>query len=150
MAEGSAAQHNQTKASSTIFTHRGKLLIAVALLATALGYFTFTAFQGSTVYYVTVSELQGQGQQVYGKTIRVSGTLVADTFQREAGTTVAQFAISDGDTNLHAVYDGALPDLFFNERSSIVLEGRYGADGVFHTDNVIVKCPSKYEAAPSS
>ena len=45
-----------------------------------------------------------------------------------------------------AMHQGVLPDLFFNEHSEIILEGSYGTDGVFQSENVIVKCPSKYVA----
>ena len=40
-----------------------------------------------------------------------------------------------------------VPDLFFNQHSEIILEGSYGDDGVFYSESVIVKCPSKYVAA---
>jgi cytochrome c-type biogenesis protein CcmE len=39
-----------------------------------------------------------------------------------------------------------VPELFFNEHSDIVAEGTYDTDGVFHADNIMVKCPSKYVA----
>ena len=43
-----------------------------------------------------------------------------------------------------ALHQGVLPDLFFNDHSEIILEGSLGHDGVFTSQNVIVKCPSKY------
>ena len=46
-----------------------------------------------------------------------------------------------------AIHDGVVPDLFFNEHSEIILEGSYPAKGVFESQTVIVKCPSKYIAA---
>ena len=121
-----------------------KLYIAVAMLALGLAYFGFTAFQGATVFYVTVDELK-QGKEARSETIRVSGTLVPDTFERETEGTLASFNISSGNETLPASYDGILPDLFFNEHSEIVLQGTYQPHGVFEAESVVVKCPSKYQ-----
>jgi len=116
------------------------------LLISALTYFSYSAFQGSTVYYLTVSEVLNQADVSKGKTVRVSGKLLRESFQRESGSTIASFIIADDTQELMASYDGVLPDLFFNERSAIVLEGVYGPNQVFSAENVIVKCPSKYES----
>ena len=122
---------------------QGKLIIAMTLLVVALGYFAFTAFQGATVFYLTVGELlEGEGEA--GETVRVSGKLVQDSFQREAKGTLARFNLTDGQNLLPSIHDGVLPDLFFNEHSEIVLQGYYGEDGVFQSQMVVVKCPSKY------
>jgi len=122
-----------------------KLYIAIALLALALGYFVYIAFQGATVFYFTVDELLSGNTEV-GKTVRVNGTLLPNSFQRDAEGTIARFKLAGEDQVLPAIYDGVLPELFFNEQSEIVLEGYYDSQGIFRSDMVIVKCPSKYEA----
>ena len=124
---------------------QGKLFIAVGLLIVALGYFAYTAFQGATVFYLTVGELLERQGEV-GETVRVNGKLVPDSFRRDSEGTVARFTLTDGQKVLPAVHDGILPGLFFNEHTEIVLEGHYGDDGVFQSQMVIVKCPSKYES----
>ncbi|MSQ12118.1 MAG: cytochrome c maturation protein CcmE [Dehalococcoidia bacterium] len=126
-----------------------RLLLGIGLVAGAIAYFAFTAFSGSTVYYYTVSELQVKHAELEGKSVRVAGKLVATSFQRDGGSTFASFSLAQGDEVLPATYIGVVPELFFNEHSDIVLQGTYKSDGVFHADNVIVKCPSKYVAAPS-
>ena len=131
----------------TIFTHRGKMLIGVLVLVGALGYLGFIAFQSATVYYYTVGELNLLEPTQDGRAVRVSGKLVPDSFSRDEGSTLAKFTLSDGSESLQAVHDGVLPDLFFNEHSEIILEGSYTSDGIFESQNVIVKCPSKYVAA---
>ena len=75
-------------------------------------------------------------------------------------STLSRFALGDkmadvpgiaaGSPQLAASYNGVLPDLFFNPHSEIILEGRYDAgDGVFAVDEVLVKCPSKYQSLPA-
>ena len=127
------------------FSGQRKVVIAVALLAMAVGFLAFNAFQGASVYYFTVGEaLAGNVQE--GATVRVSGKLLPDSFRRETEGTVAHFSLVDESSVLQATYDGILPELFFNEHSDIVLEGSLNQDGVFNSDTVIVKCPTKYQA----
>jgi cytochrome c-type biogenesis protein CcmE len=121
------------------------LVLLGVVLAIALGYLVYAAFPGSTLYYLTVDELLADQSNLDGRSIRVVGKLVPDSFQRAPGSTLATFSLADRGQVLQGVYDGVLPDLFFNPHSDIVLEGRYGEGGVFHTDAVIVKCPSKYQ-----
>jgi cytochrome c-type biogenesis protein CcmE len=111
------------------------------------------AFQSATVYYYTPTEIMQQGPTQDGKLVRVSGKLAPDSFHRASGSTIATFSLTDDVGAVPAVHEGVLPDLFFNEHSEIILEGTYGTDGVFDSQNVIVKCPSKYvglEEVPES
>ena len=129
-----------------LFARKGKLIVAAAVMLGALGYFAYMAFQSATVYSYSVSELNALGPTPQGKLVRVNGSLVQDSFARADASTIAQFALTDGAQSAQAQYAGVLPDLFFNPHSEIILEGAYGADGVFMTQNVLVKCPSKYIA----
>ena len=131
---------------SPVNANRGKLLIALVVLVGALGYFGFVAFEGATVYCYTVGEMNDIGPTPEGKAVRVSGKLMPETFHRGEGSTIAEFMLTDGTTQMLAMHEGVLPDLFFNDHSEIILEGTYGPDGVFASENVIVKCPSKYVA----
>ena len=132
---------------AAIAAHRVKLFLALAVLVGAMGYFAFMAFQGATVYYLTVGELQERGPRDDGRLVRVSGKLEPDSFAREGKSILANFRLTDGVQTMAAVHEGVLSDLFFNEHSDIILEGTYGADGIFVSENVIVKCPSKYIAS---
>ena len=127
-----------------LFARKGKLIVAAAVMLGALGYFAFMAFQSATVYSYSVSELNALGPTPQGKLVRVNGSLVQDSFARADASTIAEFALTDDAQSVSAQYEGVLPDLFFNPHSEIILEGAYGEDGVFMTQNVLVKCPSKY------
>ena len=130
-----------------VSSHRIKLLIAAVVLVGALGYFVFQTFSSATVYYYTVGEMNEIGPSPEGKTVRVSGKLDPDSFHRAAGSTLSEFRLTDGAQTLPAAHEGVIPDLFFNEHSEIILEGSYDPNGVFMSENIIVKCPSKYVAA---
>ena len=138
-------QNPKNKKTTNIGT-RIKILVAFVVLAGALGYFSFLAFKGATVYYYTVSEIMVEPATVEGKMVRVSGKLVPDSFSRAEDSTVAHFMLTDGDSVMPAIHNGVLPDLFFNEHSDIILEGSHVPEHAFDSQNVIVKCPSKYVA----
>ncbi len=133
-------------AEGMLTAHRVKVLLAAAVLTAALGYFAFQAFQSATAYYLTVGELVERGASEDGRTVRVNGKLAEGSFERHEDSTLATFAITDGEQTIIAQHEGVVPDLFFNEHSELILEGTYGTDGLFHSHSVIVKCPSKYAA----
>ena len=124
----------------------GKTLIAGIVLFSALAYLGFITFKSATVYYYTVSEIKSEGHNTVGKLVRVSGKLVPESFERVDGLGGARFSLTDGDDSILAVHNGLIPDLFFNQNSEIILEGMYDPDDSFRSQNVIVKCPSKYVA----
>ena len=130
--------------------NRSKIFLALVVLIGALGYLAFIAFESATVYYYTVDEISEVGPTPDGKVVRVSGKLVPSSYRREEGSTLAHFALTDGTLNMQAVHKGVLPNLFFNEHSEIILEGAYTPGGLFESQNVIVKCPSKYVAVGES
>ena len=132
---------------ATVFTNRGKLILALIVIAAAAGYFGFMAFKSATVYYYTVTEVNETGASFGDSIVRVSGKLEPGSFVRLQDSTTAQFRLTDGEQTLLASHDGVVPDLFFNEHSEIILEGTLTPDGVFASHNIIVKCPSKYVAS---
>ena len=148
--EGRQERPELIQEGATIFTNRAKLLIGLVVIVAALGYLSFLAFKSATVYYYTVGELSEIGPNPDGKSVRVSGKLVPSSFSREDGSTLATFRLTDSVETLSAVYDGVLPDLFFNEHSEILVEGTYGPNGLFDAQAIIVKCPSKYQPVTDS
>ena len=132
--------------SGFLSSNKGKFIIGLLLVVGALTYFGFIAFQGATVYYLTVSELTSKNISDETQMVRVSGTLVENSYSRDRESGMAYFKLTDGSQTIPAKYHGSLPDLFFNEHSEIILEGKYSGSTGFSSSNIIVKCPSKYVA----
>ena len=147
MSEGSQGlPENFEETPSRVFNNKIRLLVVGVVMVLALGYLVYAAFPGNTRYYLTVDEFWASNVNQDGRSVRVVGKLVPDSFQRETGTTMANFQVSNKGQILDASYEGVFPDLFFNPHSDIVMEGKYGEEDTFHVDLVIVKCPSKYQA----
>jgi cytochrome c-type biogenesis protein CcmE len=132
-------------------SNRTRWVILGLVVMLALGYMVYAAFPGNALYFLTVSEFMSKEEVRDGRTVRVSGKLVDGSFRRDGNAVLARFEMTDKDgatvgQPLAATYVGVLPDLFFNPYSEIILEGSYGPGGVFQTDNILVKCPSKYRS----
>ena len=153
---------------------RTKFIIGGVLILAAVVYLIASSTQANAEYFMTIDELKAQGQSVIGKNLRVSGAVVGDTIQYDPQTLTLTFDVAHvpGDNKeieaegglaavLHAavvdpnrarikvVYNGPRPDLLKDEAQAI-MTGQLGADGVFHADELLLKCPTKYqEAVPS-
>lgn len=142
----------------------------VAILAVVVWLIT-TSTQASAEYFMTVDELNAEGQAAVGKSVRLSGAVLGDTIQYDADTLTLTFevahvtadndeieqlgglaevlhqAVSDPSrARVTAVYVGVKPDLLRNEAQAI-MTGKLGADGIFYADELLLKCPTKYEEA---
>ena len=130
-----------------VLTRNRKMLIVGAIAIAAFGYFAFTALLSATSFYMTVDELVAEGAAVEGKSVRIVGSLVPFSFQRQGEESLlANFRLESGGQQVEARFDGFLDDLFFNPHSEITLSGTLGTDGVFLAEVYNIKCPSKYES----
>ena len=130
---------------------RTRFVVLGLVVALSVGYMIYAAFPGNALYFLTVSEFMARENVQDGRAVRVAGKLVEGSFLRQESSTLSNFGLTDKDgglpgKQLAASYVGVLPDLFFNPHSEIILEGSYGPGRVFQVDNVLVKCPSKYQS----
>lgn len=153
---------------------RMKFIIGGLLILGAVVYLIFSSTQASAEYFMTVDELNAKGASIIGQNVRISGAVVGDTIQYDPKTLTLTFEIAHvtGDNNeveaqgglaavLHAAvidpnrprlkvtYSGPKPDLLKNEAQAI-MTGQLGSDGVFHADELLLKCPTKYQDAVPS
>ena len=131
--------------------HRTRFVVLGLVVALSVGYMVYAAFPGNALYFLTVSEFMARDNVQDGRMVRVAGKLVDGSFLRADSSTLASFRLTDKEgglagEQLAASYVGVLPDLFFNPHSEVILEGSYGPGQVFQVDNVLVKCPSKYQS----
>jgi cytochrome c-type biogenesis protein CcmE len=153
---------------------RTKFIIGGGVILAALVYLIFTATQANAEYFMTVDEVHAGGQAVVGKSLRVSGAVIGDTIRYDPQTLTLTFEVAHvpGDNAeidlegglaevLHAavmdpnrarlkvVYVGPRPDLLKDEAQA-VMTGHLGADGTFVADELLLKCPTKYQQAVPS
>ena len=121
-----------------------KFIVGSVVILGALAFFVLSSFGSNVVYYVTLPELEAQRAQFVGQTIRVNGPLDQSSIQMDQKTLTLNFNLKDRNVVLPVVYHGVVPDTL-TTGESVVAEGRLNTQGVFEADNLLVKCPSKYE-----
>ncbi|HVC35250.1 MAG TPA: cytochrome c maturation protein CcmE [Chloroflexota bacterium] len=121
-----------------------RVVVAVLIVVSAIGYLIYTGFQSTTVYYLTVSELKAKGPAAGA--VRVAGIVQANTVVRSANDATVHFTIADQGGSLPVVYQGMVPDIF-GPGIQVVVEGHYTAGSLFQADTLLAKCPSKFTAA---
>jgi cytochrome c-type biogenesis protein CcmE len=115
---------------------RGRLVVALVLVAGALGWVAASGLKGSLVYYSTPTELLRKGQGAVGERIRLGGLVLPGSIRRDGGAVT--FVVSDGTTRLTVIDERGVPSLFRDGRG-VVVEGQLRPDGAFHADTVLVK-----------
>lgn len=116
------------------------LLLGGVVLA-GLGWVAGNGLAGNLVYYETPSDLlHGNGHP--GERVRLGGLVESGSLQELAGD--VRFVVSDGSEELTVVHQGGVPSQFAAGRG-VVVEGYLGADGVFHSDTVLVKHDNRYQ-----
>jgi len=154
-----------------MFAGRSKFIIGGFLVLAAVVYLIVTSTQASAEYFLTVDELRAEGQNVVGKSVRLSGAVIGETIRFDPDTMTLSFEVAHvpGDnaeieaqgglaqvlhdavidatrTRISISYTGAKPDLLKNEAQAI-MTGHLGDDGIFYADELLLKCPTKYEEA---
>jgi len=148
-----------------------KFVLGGMLVLGAVVYLIWSATASTSEYFLTIDELNAKGQGIVNKNLRVSGAVIGDTIQYDAQSLTLTFEVAhvSGDNaqletegglavalhqavidpsreRMKVVYVGPKPDLLRNEAQAIVT-GHLGADGIFYADELLLKCPTKYEEA---
>jgi len=150
---------------------RIKFIVGGLLIVAAIIYLIVTSTQASAQYFLTVDELANRKGSEIGRDVRVSGAVIGDTVAYDPETLTLKFtvahvpgdnseieaqgglgkvlydAVNDPDrARIEVVYIGPKPDLLRHEAQAI-MTGELGEEGVFYADELLLKCPTKYEEA---
>ena len=148
---------------------RGKFLLGGFLIVAAIVYLIASSTQAAAQYYLTIDELYAKGDAVGDRDIKISGVVDGDTIQYDVKNLILRFTIANVPADLDKIeesgglaealhialeneqgarleveYIGVMPDLLRHEAQAIVT-GRMDADGIFHADELLLKCPTRYE-----
>ncbi len=131
----------------------GRFYVGLAGVALVVTYLVWTGVSDSMVYYLTPTELVAKVAEdpaFHTVGVKVSGKVVAGSYHQGEGELVHLFNVHDiehPEVTFPVVYQDVLPDTFTDE-VEVVLEGRFGEDGVFQAKTLLTKCGSRYEVAP--
>ena len=150
---------------------RTKFILGGLFILAAVVYLIASSTQASSEYFMTINELKSEGSNVIGKSLRASGAVIGDSIQYDPQTLTLSFDIAHvpGDNadieaqgglafvlheaatdptraRIQVKYVGPKPDLLRDEAQAI-MTGHVGDDGIFYADELLLKCPTKYEEA---
>lgn len=106
----------------------------------------FAGLGSASTFYMTVDELAANKDEAVNKPIKVSGKIVGDSIKYDQDNIVLTFdLVEESGERISVQYQGVKPDTFYDDWEAIV-EGRLTEDGTVVASDLLVKCPSKYEA----
>lgn len=123
------------------------LVVCIALVGGAL-WFLQSGMGGlseNLVYYMSPTQLVALGDDSAEATVRLGGQVEVGTVDFNVDDNQLTFVVTDGVEEITVTTAGAPPQMF-REGIGVVVEGQLMADGVFHTDRVIVKHSNEYRA----
>ncbi len=149
---------------------RLKFGLISAVLIGVIGFLLVSGTANSGRYFITVHSLLAR-PDLAGKTVKITGAVVGSTIKNNADQKTLTFTvahITDDATQLEqegglakalhvavtdvkgerinvVVANQAMPDLLRDEAQAI-MTGKLGADGVFYADELLLKCPSRYQS----
>ncbi len=148
---------------------RTKFIIGGLLIVAAVVYLVVSSTQAAAQYYLTIDEMFSKGDEVYGRAIKLAGAVDGETVSYDPQTLTLQFTMANVPADLDEIeaggglakvlydalrdpeatrltveYVGPKPDLLRHEAQAIVT-GNMGEDGVFYADELLLKCPTRYE-----
>ena len=135
-------------------THRNiKIAVTAVVLASAFGFMMWTTLRDGAEYFKHVDEVVAQRSSLEGKKLQVQGYVIPGSILVKKNTLEYRFRIQNNPIRsgepgnvMNISYTGTPPDTFKDE-AEVVAHGQLRSDGGFDANQVIAKCPSKYEAA---
>lgn len=142
---------------------RLKFLIGGALILGAVAYLVLSGTMTGARFFITVDDIVHNPDYV-GQTVRITGVVLGDSIAYDAKTgelafTIAHLPNVEGDLGmaLHLaakdpnatqlrvfMADETMPDLLQHEAQAI-LTGALGEDGLFYANELLLKCPSRFQ-----
>ncbi len=144
-------------------------VISLALIG-VVGFLLISGTASSGRYFMSISMLAAR-PDLAGQTVKVTGAVIGSTIQNDSSTHTIRFTLANLNDDAAAlqkvgglgnalhlaaidptakrlnvvVYNQPMPDLLQNEAQAIVT-GKVMADGSFRADEVLLKCPSRYQS----
>lgn len=123
-----------------------KVPVVLAVAAAGIAWLVWTGVSNNDLYMSELDEWDPERAQ--RERVRVVGWVQEGSVVEAEDALVTDFVMRNEAATLSQPmrFRGVLPDLF-REGQNVTAAGRLGDDGVFQADELMTKCPSKYEGA---
>lgn len=148
---------------------RGKFLIFVVIFLAIVIYVISSSMRRGAQFFMTVEEVVSARETLAARPVRVLGVVVGETISFDAQSGILTFEIAHvpaDDAALEAQgglavashtaardpqrprlivrYRGVIPTMLQDE-AQVIVGGYLGKNGIFEADELLFKCPSRYE-----
>jgi cytochrome c-type biogenesis protein CcmE len=123
-------------------TRRALAVVVGLSLVGGASALVLNAFNDNLVFFFSPTQVMAR-EAPQGRSFRIGGLVEAGSVQRGTQDLKLDFVVTDGAQRVPVRYTGLLPDLF-QEGKGVVAQGKLGADGVFHADQVLAKHDENY------
>ncbi|MEC1742798.1 cytochrome c maturation protein CcmE [Schinkia azotoformans] len=124
-----------------------KVGAAIFLIIIVIGTLSVFGMSQASTFYLTVDEYFEQKDDLNGKPFKLSGKIVGSSVQYDQQNLELRFeAKGESGKTVQISYKGVQPDNFIDDWE-VIIEGMENEEGVIEASELLIKCPSKYEAA---
>ncbi len=127
-----------------------KFILGASVIILGVGGLIASGVKETGVYFLSPTELLDRTQKdpsFHDVGLKVGAKVVPGSVRRDPNSRTIDFRVSDGAHEFPVTYSGLIPDTFTDASNiEVIVEGKYGRDGVFHATEVLAKCGSRYEA----
>lgn len=128
-------------------TANKKIIISTAIILGAICYLVLSGFSNVKVH-VQMEDLVNSGDKYRDTYVQTEGSVMGDSINWDAPNVELTFTIA-GKLNpavtMPVMYKDAIPENFQNA-TEVMVGGYYTPVGVFVAEEMVTKCPSKYES----
>jgi len=128
---------------------RSKFLLGATIIVVSVVFLIASGIKETGVYFLTPTELIDKTTSdptFYDVGIKVGAKVVRGSVRRDDAARRVDFEVSDGQHQFPVTYTGIVPDTFTDANDiEVIVEGKYGKDGIFRATEVLAKCGSRYQ-----
>jgi cytochrome c-type biogenesis protein CcmE len=118
-------------------------IAAIVVVIAVFGWLLYGGLDKNVVFFLTPQELLAKGTDGYDVPVRLGGLVKAGTVKWDDKTLQLTFDVTDGKSDI-AVHSTGAPPQMFRDGMGVVVEGRFGRDGVFNSTGLMVKHSNEY------
>ena len=147
-----------------------RFLVGALMLGSSI-FYAQSSSGNLSEYFMTVSEVLASEDKAIDRQIRISGAVIGESIEFDEASGQLSFIIADvpadyetveqqgglavvlenavndpSRAQIQVVFVGAKPELLRNMAQAIIT-GKLHSDGIFYADEILLKCPSRYEEA---
>ena len=132
--------------SSAQGRRKSALAVGVVIILAAFGFLLYGGIDKNVVFFLTPQELLARGTDAYDVPVRLGGLVQPGSVKWDAQTLDLRFVVVDSGGQAQAVnvHSKGAPPQMFRDGMGVVVEGRYGRDGVFESTNLMIKHSNEY------